>query len=203
MKRYEEALASYDRAVALRPNHADAHNNRGQVLRELERYEEALASYDRALALRPRRHGPLQRGRVRLLTGDFERGCAHYEWRWLKKSVIPTQRNFSQPAWNGRDPIAGKTILIHSEQGLGDSIQFCRFVPLVAARGAQVIFEVQKPLQALMASLGGAAQVVPKGGPLPAFNFHCRLACLPLSRWERGLRQFLQPLDICPRRHST
>lgn len=186
LQRYKEALANYDRAIALQPNHADAHNNRGQVLRELERYDEALASYDRALALRPQHvMAHCNAAALRLLTGDFERGWAHYEWRWLKKSVISTQRNFSQPAWNGRDPIAGKTILIHSEQGLGDSIQFCRFVPLVAARGAQVIFEVQKPLQALMASLGGAAQVVPEGGPLPAFNFHCPLVSLPLALGTR------------------
>ena len=182
LQRYEEALASYDRAIALQPNHADAHNNRGQVLRELERYEEALASYDRALALRPRHvMAHCNAAALRLLTGDFERGWTHYEWRWLKKSVIPTQRNFSQPAWNGRDPIAGATILIHSEQGLGDTIQFCRYVPLVAARGAQVIFEVQKPLQALMASLGGVAQVAPKGDPLPAFDLHCPLVSLPLA----------------------
>src|SRR6186713_1334465 len=182
LQRYEEALASYDRAIALQPNHADTHNNRGQVLRELERYDEALASYDRALALRPKHvMAHCNAAALRLLTGDFERGWSHYEWRWLKKSVIPTKRNFSQPAWNGRDPIAGKTILIHSEQGLGDTIQFCRYVPLVAARGAQVIFEIQKPLQALMASLGGAAQVVPKGGPLPAFDLHRPLVSLPLA----------------------
>ena len=182
LKRYEEALASYDRAVALRPNHADAHNNHGQVLRELERYEEALASYDRALALRPRHvMAHCNAAALRLLTGDFERDWAHYEWRWQKNSIIPMQRNFSQPAWNGRDPIAGKAILIHSEQGLGDSIQFCRYVPLMVARGAQVIFEVQKPLQALMASLGGAAQMVPKGSPLPAFDLHCPLVSLPFA----------------------
>src|SRR6187551_2388266 len=183
LQRYEEALASYDRAMALQPNHADTHNNRGQVLRELERYDEALASYDRALALRPKHvMAHCNAAALRLLTGDFERGWSHYEWRWLKKSVIPTKRNFSQPAWNGRDPIAGKTILIHSEQGLGDTIQFCRYVPLVAARGAQVIFEVQKPLQSLMASLSGAAQVVvPKGGSLPAFDFHRPLVSLPLA----------------------
>jgi tetratricopeptide (TPR) repeat protein len=182
LQRFEEALASYDRVIALQPNHADAHNNRGQVLRELERYDEALASYDRALALRPQHvMAHCNAAALRLLTGDFERGWAHYEWRWLKKSVIPTQRNFTQPAWNGGDPIAGKTILIHSEQGLGDTIQFCRYVPLVAARGAQVIFEVQKPLQALMTSLGGAAQVVQKGGPLPAFDLHRPLVSLPLA----------------------
>ncbi|MFY9686991.1 MAG: tetratricopeptide repeat-containing glycosyltransferase family protein [Pseudolabrys sp.] len=182
LQRYQEALASYDRAIALWPGHADAHNNRGQVLRELERYDEALASYDRALALRPKHvMAHCNAAALRLLTGDFERGWAHYEWRWLKKSVMPTRRNFSQPAWNGRDPIAGKTILIHSEQGLGDAIQFCRYVPLLAARGVQVIFEVQKPLQTLMGSLDGAAQVVPKGGPLPAFDLHCPLVSLPLA----------------------
>jgi tetratricopeptide (TPR) repeat protein len=182
LQRYEEALASYDRAIALQPNHADAHNNRGQVLRELERYDEALASYDRALALRPRHvMAHCNAAALRLLTGDFERGWAHYEWRWLKKSVIPAQRNFSQPAWTGQDPVDGKTILIHSEQGLGDTIQFCRYMPLLAARGAQVIFEVQKPLQTLMVSLGGVAQVVLKGGPLPAFDLHCPLVSLPLA----------------------
>ena len=144
LQRYEEALASYDRAIALQPNHADAHNNRGQVLRELERYDEALASYDRALALRPRHvMAHCNAAALRLLTGDFERGWAHYEWRWLKKSVIPTQRNFSQPAWTGRDPIAGKTILIHSEQGLGDTIQFCRYVPL--RRRARCASDLRSP----------------------------------------------------------
>jgi len=182
LKRYDEALASYDRTIAVRPDHADAHNNRGQVLRELARYDEAIASYDRALDLRPRHvMAHCNAAALRLLTGDFERGWAHYDWRWLKKSVIPAKRNFSQPAWNGGEPIAGKTILIHSEQGLGDTIQFCRYVPLVAARGARVIFEVQTPLQALMASLDGAAQVVPKGSPLPVLDLHCPLVSLPLA----------------------
>ena len=182
LKRYEEALASYDRAIALQPNHADAHNNRGQVLRELERYGEALASYDRALALRPQHvMAHCNAAALRLLTGDFDRGWVHYEWRWMKKSVVPLKRNFSQPSWHGDDPIAGKTILLHSEQGLGDAIQFCRYVPLVAARGARVIFEVQKTLQTLMHSLGGIAQIAPKGGSLPAFDLHCPLVSLPLA----------------------
>ena len=182
LQRYEEALASYDRAIALQPNHADAHNNRGQVLREMERYEEALESYDRALAIRPQHvMAHCNAAALRLLTGDFARGWTHYEWRWLKKSVIPMKRNFSQPAWNGRDSIAGKTILIHSEQGLGDTIQFCRYVPMVAAHGGRVIFEVQKTLQAIMAQLAGAGRVIAKGSPLPAFDLHCPLVSLPLA----------------------
>jgi Tfp pilus assembly protein PilF len=182
LKRFEEALASYEHSIALQPDHADAHNNRGQVLRELGRYDEALASYDRALALRPQHvMAHCNAAALRLLTGDFERGWAHYEWRWMKKSVIPLKRNFLQPAWRGEDPIVGKTILVHSEQGLGDTIQFCRYTPLLAARGARVIFEVQKTLQTLMASLGGGPQIVPRGAPLPVFDLHCPLVSLPLA----------------------
>lgn len=182
LKRYEEALASYDRAIALQPDHADAHNNRGQVLRELARYDEALASYDRALALRPHHvMAHCNAAALRLLTGDFSRGWVHYEWRWQKASVVPLQRHFQQPAWCGGDSISGKTLLVHSEQGLGDTIQFCRYVPLVAARGARVIFEVQKPLQSLMASLGGVEKVIAKGDPLPQFDLHCPLLSLPLA----------------------
>jgi hypothetical protein len=117
---------------------------------------------------------------LRLLTGDFDRGWVHYEWRWRKKSVIAANRNFTQPMWYG-EPIAGKKILIHSEQGLGDTIQFCRYVPLVAARGAQVIFEVQKTLQTIMAPLAGPGQVIAKGSPLPAIDLHCPLVSLPLA----------------------
>lgn len=181
LKRYDEALASYERAIALRPAYADAHNNRGQVLRELMRYDEAVASYDRALALQPRHvMAHCNAASVRLLTGDFSRGWPEYEWRWLKESVISANRMFRQPVWRGGDAIAGKTILLHSEQGLGDTIQFCRYVPLVVARGARVILEVQKPLVALTSGLG-AAQVVAKGDPLPDFDLHCPLLSLPLA----------------------
>src|SRR6186997_1782065 len=180
--RHDEAIDSYRKAIAIRPDFADAHCNLGSALTQLRRYDEALASLDRALALRAKHvMAHCNAAALRLLTGDFERGWSHYEWRWLKKSVIPTKRNFSQPAWNGRDPIAGKTILIHSEQGLGDTIQFCRYVPLVAARGARIIFEVQKTLQTLMTSLGSGGQIVPKGDPLPAFDLHCPLVGLPLA----------------------
>ena len=182
LKRYGEALESYDRALALRPGHADAHNNRGQVLKELMQNDEALASYDRALALRPQNvMAHCNAASLRLLTGDFSRGWADYEWRWMKESVVLANRVFPQPLWRGGEAIAGKTILLHSEQGLGDTIQFCRYVPLVAARGAQVILEVQKPLHALMTDLAGATQIISKGNPLPEFDIHCPLLSLPLA----------------------
>ncbi len=182
LERYSDALADYDRALALRPRHADAYNNRGQVLKELFRYDEALASYDTALALQSEHTmARCNAAAMRLLTGDFERGWADYEWRWKKPSVVRTNRNFRQPLWLGAEPIAGKTILLHAEQGQGDTIQFSRYVPLVAARGAQVIFEVQKPLQALMADFAGSAQVVARGDALPAFDVHCPLMSLPLA----------------------
>jgi tetratricopeptide (TPR) repeat protein len=180
LKRYDAALASYDRAIALRPGHADAHNNRGQVLREFVRFDEALASYDGALALQPRHvMAHCNAAALRLLRGDFARGWPDYEWRWMKQSVVLANRMFTQPLWRG-EAITGKTILLHGEQGLGDTIQFCRYVPLVAARGARVILEVQKPLRALMNGLG-AAQVIAKGDPLPEFDLHCPLLSLPLA----------------------
>jgi hypothetical protein len=115
----------------------------------------------------------------RLLIGDFDRGWKQHEWRWETKSN--QKRNFVQPLWTGREDIAGKTVLLHAEQGLGDTMQFCRYVPLVAARGACVIVEVQKPLQALMRSLSGAAQILSQGDPLPSFDLHCPLLSLPLA----------------------
>jgi hypothetical protein len=126
LKRFAEALASYGKALALKPDHAEAHWN------------EAL---------------------LRLLTGDFSCGWAKYEWRWKNESLGASKRDFSQPLWLGADAIEGKTVLLHSEQGFGDTIQFCRYVPLVAARGARVILEVQRPLQELMTNLAGATHI--------------------------------------------
>jgi len=94
--------------------------------------------------------------------------------------VMVTHRNFTQPVWRG-GPITGKTILIHSEQGLGDTIQFCRYVPFVTTRGARVTFEVQKTLQGVMAPVVGAGQLVARGSTLPAFDLHCPLVSLPLA----------------------
>ena len=182
LKRFEEALASYDLALAVRPDYAEAHYNRGITLQELKRFEEALASYDRAIAVQPEyAEAHWNEALLRLLTGDFIGGWVKYEWRLKNESLAVTKRSFSQPLWLGADAIDGKAILLHSEQGFGDTIQFCRYVPLVAARGARVILEVERTLQELMTTLPGATQIISKGSRLPDFDFQCPLLSLPLA----------------------
>jgi tetratricopeptide (TPR) repeat protein len=180
--RLDEALASYDRALALKPDYADALVNRGVTLHDLKRFEEALASYDRAIVLRPDHADAHFFGSMsRLLTADFGRGWIEYEWRRKGASTGPSRRDFLQPLWFGGEEIAGKTLLLHSEQGFGDTIQFCRYAPLVAGRGARVILEVEEPLQGLLTGLAGTTQVIAKGHRLPDFDLQCPLLSLPLA----------------------
>jgi tetratricopeptide (TPR) repeat protein len=180
LQRFEEALASFDRALALRPDYAEAHANRGIALHDLKRFDEALASYQRALALRPDyAEAHYSAALCCLLTGDLERGWDQHEWRWQTAQFEHGRRNFSQPQWDGSAAIAGKTVLLHAEQGFGDTIQFCRYLPLVVERGARVVLEVQRPLQDLMSHSFGAAQVLSRGETLPDFDVHCSLLSLP------------------------
>jgi tetratricopeptide (TPR) repeat protein len=186
LKRFEEALASHDRALAVRPDYADAFVNRGITLYELKRFEAALASYDRALALRPDyAQAHFNEAVCRMLIGDFDRGWQKLEWGWETEDLKNAKRTFSQPLWLGSDEIAGKTILLHGVHGFGDTIQFCRYVPCVAERGARVILEIQEPLRDLMGTLPGAAQIVSRGEPLPDFDLHCPLLSLPLALGTR------------------
>ena len=182
LKRFDEALASADKAIILKPDYAEAFNSRGLVLQKLKRFEEALASYEHALKVRPDyTEAHWNEALLRLLTGDFIPGWVKHEWRWKNKSLALIKRNFSQPLWLGADAIDGKVILLYSEQGFGDTIQFSRYVPLVAARGASVILEVERPLRELMTTLTGATQTISKGNPLPDFDYHCPLLSLPLA----------------------
>jgi hypothetical protein len=118
-----------------------------------------------------------------LFQGDFDRGWRGYEWRWknARRLGIGEVRNFKQPLWLGEESIAGKRLLLHSEAGLGDTVHFCRYVTLSAARGATVLLEVQPPLLGLLANLEGVSQVIAKGSPLPPFDYHCPLLSLPLA----------------------
>jgi len=116
-----------------------------------------------------------------MLTGDFDRGWQKIEWGWIAARQRNVKRSFAQPQLFGSHELKGKTVLLHAEQGFGDMIQFCRYVPLVAERGARVILEVYEPLRELMGSLPGVAQIVTTGEPLPDYDLHCPLLSLPLA----------------------
>jgi tetratricopeptide (TPR) repeat protein len=176
------ALDSYDKAIAFRANYAEAYSNRGNALKDLNRHRAALESYEKAIALKPNDAGAhLSHSLCLLLTGDFQSGWRKYEWRWGEKDLKETRRSFAQPLWLGKEPLKGKTILLHSEQGLGDTIQFCRYAKLVNDLGARVVLEVQPPLVSLLTSLEGVAELVARGSALPAFDYHCPLLSLPLA----------------------
>ena len=180
LNRQAEALASYDHALALDPEYADAHCNRGNVLQDLRRYPEALASYEGALKSNPEHaESHWNESLCRLLMGDFGRGWQKYEWRW-KTEQAASIRAFAQPLWLGREDVAGKTVLLHAEQGFGDTLQFCRYAKLVAALGAEVVLEVQPPLKRLLSGLEGVKEIRARGEALPAFDMHCPLLSLPL-----------------------
>ncbi len=149
-------------------------------MHELKRFDEALESFAHALALNPENaDANFNEGMTRLLIGDFSAGWKKYEWRWKAKQQAHA-RDFSQPLWLGGEPIAGKTILVHAEQGYGDTIQFVRYVPMLARVGAKIVLEVQPPLKPLLASFEGAL-IVARGEPLPAFDLHCPILSLPLA----------------------
>jgi tetratricopeptide (TPR) repeat protein len=184
LHRLDAALDSYDRAISIRGDDARAFSNRGNVQRALQRVADAIDSCDRAVAIEPdNATAHLNRGLARLLAGDFAQGWKDYEWRWKDgKSLFRRDyRAFAQPQWSGQQALAGKTILIHAEQGLGDTIQFCRYVPMVRELGAEVIFEVQPPLMRLLRGVEGQSQLLSRGVALPNFDYHCPLMSLPLA----------------------
>ena len=184
LKRFDEALESYDRAIAIKPNYADAYYNRGITLQELNRLDEALKNYDRAVAIKPdHASAHWNQSLCNLLGGNFKDGLQGYEWRWKSEDMSKTAgiRNFSQPLWLGEESLKDKTILLYAEQGLGDTIQFCRFVSLVTKLGAKVILEVQRPLVKLLKDLNGVTQIIAKCDDLPKFDYQCPLLSLPLA----------------------
>ncbi len=177
-ERWAEATEAYRTALKFQPENPVARTNLGAALAEQGRFDEAVRAYREVLATQP--DYPLARlnhGLLALLHGDFAQGWPLYEARW---DVFPdSRRSFAQPPWDGSAP-EGKRILIHAEQGFGDSIQFARFVPLVAALGGEVIVECQPPLVDLMRGITNSGEVVPAGAPLPPFDFHVPMLSLPL-----------------------
>ncbi|MDC7786687.1 tetratricopeptide repeat protein [Rhodoplanes sp. TEM] len=177
---FEAAEAAHRKAIALAPEAVEPCCNLGRLMHDLGRLDEARALHEAAVARAP------DDGTARfnlatalLLDGDFARGFAEYEWRRRPGVLVPAVRSFAVPEWRG-EPLHGRTLLLHAEQGLGDTLQFVRFVPVVAAHAARIVLEVQAPLAGLLArSLPGVA-VVAAGTPLPPHDCHLPLLSLPV-----------------------
>lgn len=190
--RLDAALAAYREALARKPDYPAAVCNLGRVMQQLGQHDEALAHYDRALRMDPAlAEAHANRATVLLALGRLREGWEEYEWRWRVKGFTTPRRDFGRPLWDGAE-LGGRSILIHSEQGLGSAIQFARYAGLVASRGGRVIVECQRPLTRLFASLAldpkapvahlGAhlgVRIVAKGDPLPDFDVHAPLMSLP------------------------
>ena len=175
---FDEAVLCFQRVIQLKPDHADAYYNLGNTLVAKGEFEDALKSYRRAVEITPDHADALWSiALLQLRSGDFENGWKGYEGRWKLKGVID-KRSFSQPLWDGSD-ISGKTILLHSEQGFGDTIQFIRYAPMVSDMGAKVIVECQEELVSLLKNVEGIHSVIPRDKQLPAFDIHYPLLSLP------------------------
>jgi tetratricopeptide (TPR) repeat protein len=182
LNRVAEALAAYDRALTFAPENAALLANRAVALRRLDRPQEAVMSAKRALRSRPGfAQARFVEAVARLTLGDFGAGWRGYESRALVGDVARKDRGFAAPLWLGEESLQGKTILLHAEQGFGDTLQFVRYVPLVAARGATIVLEVQHELERLLCRLPGIETLVARNAALPPFDFHCPLLSLPLA----------------------
>ena len=175
----EEAVVHYDAALAEAPDHAAVHGNRGVALQELGDPVGALNAYDRALALDPE-NPEIERNRAQVLLqmGRLAEGWRAFEWRWKTKHFAGIRRDWSCSQWDGR-PQADATVLVHAEQGFGDTIQFARYLPLIANRVGRVVVECPAPLMKLIARCEGVDDVIATGSPLPTCDFHIPMMSLP------------------------
>jgi tetratricopeptide (TPR) repeat protein len=180
--RDEDALAWFDKALALLPNNPTILTNKAEAMTQLRRLDEAAEIYSLVRALAPgHAKAEWNWALLKLLTGDFVAGWAGRQARWKIPAYAASYPKFEQPMWRGEEPIMGKTILIHVDEGFGDTMLFARFVPMVAAQGARVILVVADALQPLLSGLSGVAQCLPlSAGNLPDFDLHCPFSSLPM-----------------------
>lgn len=181
LRRFDEAISALQEVVAKTPDYAEAHLNLGVAFREGGRPADAIACFDRALALKPEMHqARVNRGVALLALGRFETGWRDYERRG--RYAIQSQRlGITQPLWLGETDIAGRTILVSAELGLGDTLQFSRYLPILERAGARVLFAPQPPLAALMTGVSPTVSIVDPDPRGLEFDCHCRLMSLPLA----------------------
>jgi len=177
--RPDAAAVSFQKAIVLDHDLFEAHNNLGNVLMEQDQLEAAAASYATAIGLKPDNPGAHKNlGIISLLQGDFETGWPEYSWRRLEDDPVFKVRNYKPPFWDGED-LTGKTIFVYPEQGLGDIIQFVRYLPMLRQRGGRVAFDIPLPMTRLMWDLDGIDVSLKDGDTLPPFDCHIPLLELP------------------------
>lgn len=185
LMRFEEALDQYTTAIALKPDFAEAFNNRGTLLRKFRRFDEALIHYNMAITLKPDyADAHYNKSTCALLLGHFEEGWREYEWRFQVRNAqerLGRAEHGDRPLWRGDTDLSGKTILLHTEQGLGDVILFCRYAQYLAKCGASVILEVPLSLKTLLLSLKGPSYIITRGEKPPAYDVQCSVMSLPLA----------------------
>jgi len=183
LKRLDEALHVYDKSIELKPNYAEAYNNRGVAFEQLKRFDDAVISYDRAIQIKPDyAEAIFNKSILKLLLGEYKEGWQLYESRKDKEDSKNRYPKFQASLWLGNVSIKDKTLLVHSEQGLGDSIQFCRYLPILKSfKPKKIIFHVEKLLLSLLSSMDNEITFLEKNRALPSFDYYCPLMSLPLA----------------------
>jgi len=193
LKQFERAMVYRDKALSLQPNFEDAIYNKASLLFLQNKVDSAIELFDKVIDSKPNYSNAWWNKSLALLAkGDLDFGWQLFEWRYLAVKGL-NKRLFNQPRWSGAESLIDKVILLYSEQGLGDTIQFCRYTKLVFNLGARVILEVPKPLTALLGNLEGVFQLVEQGDDLPAFDYHCPLMSLPLA-FQTNLESIPAPI---------
>ena len=178
LDRFEEALASFQRAIDLQGDSAQAHYLRGTALVRAGNFDAAIQSYEQAIRLEPGyadAHEALSF--ALLITGKLERGWVEHEWRRTRRNL---GARGTARAWLGQESVAGKVVLLRCEAGIGDTLQFCRYAPMVADLGARVILEVQKSLSGLLHQMPGVDTIIERGDSSVAADYYCSLMSLPV-----------------------
>jgi tetratricopeptide (TPR) repeat protein len=212
-EKLEEAVECYQQAIRHQPTYAEAYSNLGYVRVQQAQFDQAEACYAEALA-HDANHAEthFNRALLWLLQGKWDKGFKEYEWRWRTKDFHRQQ--FRQPLWDGSpSPKSSRTLLLVAEQGLGDTLQFIRYLPLVRLRVDRIILQCQPPLMRILSNVSGIDQLLPQGSPLPSFDTYAPLLSLPrifgtspnnvpakvpylhadaqlVERWRRELAQF-------------
>jgi len=183
LRRDEEALSWFDKALGLRPNFIMALINKASSLAQMRRIDETVATYRQVKTIDPANtEAESYLSLIYLLIGDFEAGWELSRARWNAKMRPESYPDFHQRLWLGKEAICGKTMLVFADEGFGDTIQFARYIPMLAARGARVILSAEHALLAVLSGVPGVTQCVPKPSPsLPPFDLHCPIGMLPFA----------------------